>query len=371
MGICSKNRSCGGRCKRGGYSNRQQHAGKVWFDDVKIVKGNTARTVIVSESNYYPFGLKHKGYNNVINGVENNYKTYQGQELHKELGLDAHEFKFRFYYSDIGRFWSIDPLADGYVYNSPYNFAENSVIANYELEGLEAKLAIYGDGSGTNYTSSDRNAFHARASSLEKNNGYNAEKVNNGQALISALKTATADEGSVQSAVIFAHGSGAGLFLDPGAGFYANKSTNPNSATVSDIAQGVKDGSIVFEDNATIVFGSCHACGAGASPPLAKKITEETGVTTIGATGFVEPEIKNGKETGKLTTTGTFTKTEKVFDISFTDGNGKVLETKTVKNMSEAINAALSSDKKVIHMKTINSRIVQTDLGDTIDPSKL
>jgi hypothetical protein len=34
--------------------------GKVWFDDVKIVKGNTSETVIVEESNYYPFGLKHK-----------------------------------------------------------------------------------------------------------------------------------------------------------------------------------------------------------------------------------------------------------------------------------------------------------------------
>ena len=32
--------------------------GKVWFDDVKIVKGNTSQTVIVEESNYYPFGLE-------------------------------------------------------------------------------------------------------------------------------------------------------------------------------------------------------------------------------------------------------------------------------------------------------------------------
>ena len=37
----------------------------------------------------------------------------------------------------IGRFMSIDPLAEDYVYNGPYNFAENRVIDGRELEGLE------------------------------------------------------------------------------------------------------------------------------------------------------------------------------------------------------------------------------------------
>jgi len=35
---------------------------------------------------YYTFGLKHKGYNNVVNGTENKYQTFQGQELEEELG---------------------------------------------------------------------------------------------------------------------------------------------------------------------------------------------------------------------------------------------------------------------------------------------
>lgn len=37
-----------------------------------------------------------------------------------------------------GRFWSIDPLADKYVYNSTYAFSENKVTAHVELEGLES-----------------------------------------------------------------------------------------------------------------------------------------------------------------------------------------------------------------------------------------
>ena len=41
-------------------------------------------TEILREQNYYPFGLQHKGYNNVVIGAENNYKTFQGQELTKD-----------------------------------------------------------------------------------------------------------------------------------------------------------------------------------------------------------------------------------------------------------------------------------------------
>ena len=92
---------------------------------------------IVEENNYYPFGLKHKGYNNVVNGTENNHFDFQGQEIEKELGLNWIEFKWRSYNPEIARFMTIDPLAEEFTYNSPYNFAENRVIDGVELEGLE------------------------------------------------------------------------------------------------------------------------------------------------------------------------------------------------------------------------------------------
>ena len=88
------------------------------------------------------FWLKHKGYNNIVNGTENNFKTFQGQEIHKELGLNWIEFKYRFYNPALARFHNIDPLAQEYAYQSPYNFSENRVIDGVELEGLKDYLFI-------------------------------------------------------------------------------------------------------------------------------------------------------------------------------------------------------------------------------------
>jgi len=90
----------------------------------------------MEESNYYPFGLKHKGYNNVITGRDHKWE-FQGQETQDELGLNWSSFKWRNHDPALGRFFGIDPLAEKYNYQSPYAFAENKVISHIELEGLE------------------------------------------------------------------------------------------------------------------------------------------------------------------------------------------------------------------------------------------
>ncbi|GGB73290.1 hypothetical protein GCM10007424_11490 [Flavobacterium suaedae] len=109
----------------------------VWYDDVSIKKTSSE---IVEEDNYYPFGLKHKGYNIAVNGGNDKAQKYkyQGQERQDELRLNWDSFKWRNYDYAIGRFMSIDPLAEKYAYQSPYNFAENKVVLYKELEGLEA-----------------------------------------------------------------------------------------------------------------------------------------------------------------------------------------------------------------------------------------
>ena len=114
--------------------------------------GTISQGEIKREYNYYPFGLTHVGYNNVVVGVENNTETFQGQEFTKDLNLNTHHWKYRVSDPSLGRFWQIDPLAMDYVYNSTYAFSENRVIDGVELEGLEyvnaneAKIQTRGSG---------------------------------------------------------------------------------------------------------------------------------------------------------------------------------------------------------------------------------
>lgn len=99
--------------------------------------GSVTSSEIRKEQNYYPFGLEHQGYNNSSYGVENNLKTYQGQEFTKDLQLNTHEWKYRMSDPAIGRFWQIDPLSEDYTYNSTYAFQENKMGLGIELEGAE------------------------------------------------------------------------------------------------------------------------------------------------------------------------------------------------------------------------------------------
>ncbi|MHA3046218.1 RHS repeat-associated core domain-containing protein [Riemerella anatipestifer] len=97
----------------------------------------SSNLVIDKESNYYPFGLEHTGYNGLLGNQSYKY-TFQGQERQDETGWLS--FKWRNYLPDMGRFFNIDPLSEKYAYQSHYNFSENRVVNARELEGLEAVL---------------------------------------------------------------------------------------------------------------------------------------------------------------------------------------------------------------------------------------
>ena len=64
---------------------------------------------------------------------------FNGQEADNEVyGEGAlHAFEYRMHDTRIGRFWSVDPLAGKFPWNSPYAFAENSPVGYLEFEGLE------------------------------------------------------------------------------------------------------------------------------------------------------------------------------------------------------------------------------------------
>ncbi len=70
-------------------------------------------------------------YRYFFNGQESDAEAYGSGSLHA--------FEYRMHDTRIGRFWSVDPLAGQFPWNSVYAFAENSPIGYLELEGLETK----------------------------------------------------------------------------------------------------------------------------------------------------------------------------------------------------------------------------------------
>lgn len=96
---------------------------------------------IIEENNYYPFGLKQKGYNNATvigtgNATAQKYK-YNGKELQDELGLNMYDYGWRNYDSTLGRWMNIDNMAEKYVSVSPYHYAGNNPVLNLDVDGNE------------------------------------------------------------------------------------------------------------------------------------------------------------------------------------------------------------------------------------------
>ncbi|WP_308463715.1 RHS repeat-associated core domain-containing protein, partial [Chryseobacterium sp. ON_d1] len=101
-----------------------------------------AETEIIEESNYYPFGLKHEGYNVLTGNPAYKYK-YTGKEL-QEMGM--YDYGTRFYMPDIGRWGVHDPLSE--ITLQIYSYADNNPIFYNDPTGMiaqqpEMHLTIY------------------------------------------------------------------------------------------------------------------------------------------------------------------------------------------------------------------------------------
>ncbi len=107
-------------------------------------RDNSGSLEILEENNYYPFGLKHKGYNDVPTAFANIAlkRKFGGKEYQDELGLNWYDITARNYDPALGRWMNVDPLAEQMRRHSPYNYAFNNPLRFIDPDGMSPNDVI-------------------------------------------------------------------------------------------------------------------------------------------------------------------------------------------------------------------------------------
>lgn len=125
-----------------------------------------AATEIIEESNYYPFGLKHKGYNNIVssngNSVAQRWK-FGDKEFNDELGLNWYDVSARNYDAALGRWFVVDALSDQpeQIFRSPYQYAWNNPIFYNDPDGNCPKCWNFLKKVGKSYVNKVKGIYNA------------------------------------------------------------------------------------------------------------------------------------------------------------------------------------------------------------------
>nr|WP_317197634.1 RHS repeat-associated core domain-containing protein [Chryseobacterium tagetis] len=110
---------------------------------IKYPNSLRSNVEVLKENNYYPFGLKHGGYNTTSGNSSYQYK-YNGKELQTDSGM--YDYGARFYMPDLGRWGVVDPLAEKTL--QLYAYANNNPIMYIDPTGMEGEsihLGKYGN----------------------------------------------------------------------------------------------------------------------------------------------------------------------------------------------------------------------------------
>lgn len=113
----------------------KNHLGNV-LATVSDRRDKDGNAVVLSASDYYPFGMQMPN----VNNVTGNRYGFNGKEKDTEGlggGGSTYDYGFRIYNAQIGKFLSVDPLTKGYPMLTPYQFASNRPIDLIDIDGLE------------------------------------------------------------------------------------------------------------------------------------------------------------------------------------------------------------------------------------------
>jgi RHS repeat-associated protein len=88
---------------------------------------------IVQQNHFYPFGQTMA----ISSGQGAQPYKFTGKELDLENGLNLYDFEARTYDPSIGRFTTVDPLAEKYYSISPYAYCANNPINCIDPTGMD------------------------------------------------------------------------------------------------------------------------------------------------------------------------------------------------------------------------------------------
>ncbi len=128
------------------YYFRRDHLGntrEVWqAPSIVYAQGNAISPAsVVQRTQYYPGGLPWS--EGLVPGWQP-YK-YNGKEFVEMHGYDTYDYGARGYYAAIGRFGTVDPLAEKYYWISPYAYCMNNPVKYVDLDGRDGMV------TGTKY----------------------------------------------------------------------------------------------------------------------------------------------------------------------------------------------------------------------------
>jgi RHS repeat-associated protein len=110
---------------------------------------------------YYPFGLVNQQTSSTQYGSKEQHYKYNGKELFKDFKLEMEDYGARMYSPQIGRWNTIDKMANSYTNFSPYTYVMNRPTVAVDPDGQRVYFigGANNDKDGWNYIARWEQAF--------------------------------------------------------------------------------------------------------------------------------------------------------------------------------------------------------------------